>query len=211
MDATFWHRKWEVGEIGFHKSDVNPIVTRYFKDIKPDQRILVPLCGKSLDMLWLRERAHVIGCELSGIAVEQFFSENKLTPKKINIDGYEKFVIDKLEIYQADFFSLSPNLTGPIDQIYDRAAAVALPPQMRVQYYNHLKQFRFKRMVMVILNYDQSIMNGPPFSVSLEEIKLHFQDYQIEVLEELTTEDNPPILVEHGKKLHQLILQLSLR
>ena len=41
--------------------------------------IFVPLCGKTLDLIWLNEKGHtVMGCELSEVAAKQFFEENKI-------------------------------------------------------------------------------------------------------------------------------------
>ena len=83
MGKDYWLERWEQEETGFHQSDTNPYLCQYWKELYLDQddTVFVPLCGKSQDMLWLSAQNHkVLGVELSAIAVEGFFKENKLLP-----------------------------------------------------------------------------------------------------------------------------------
>jgi thiopurine S-methyltransferase len=84
MQPEFWHKKWASNQIGFHLPQVNPYLQRFWPDLNLSShaRVLVPLCGKSLDLLWLAGRGHrVLGIELSEKAVEGFFSEQQLQPQ----------------------------------------------------------------------------------------------------------------------------------
>ena len=83
MDADFWHARWQENRIGFHLPETHHLLVRYWPVLQtvPGERILVPLCGKSLDMLWLLEQGcRVTGIEISRIAVEAFFAENRIEP-----------------------------------------------------------------------------------------------------------------------------------
>ena len=48
-------------------------------NVVPDCSVFVPLCGKSLDLLWLHQQGHVVlRIESSELAVNDFFVENGL-------------------------------------------------------------------------------------------------------------------------------------
>ena len=79
MEATYWQDRWDNNLVGFHMDDVNPYLQKYWPvlDIQVGQQVLLPLCGKSLDMLWLAGQGYeVLGIEISPVAVESFFIEN---------------------------------------------------------------------------------------------------------------------------------------
>ncbi len=81
MQHEFWHERWQQNQIGFHQQEVNPFLQGYWPSLKadPSDQVFVPLCGKSHDLLWLRAMGHhVVGVELSPLAVDSFFSENSL-------------------------------------------------------------------------------------------------------------------------------------
>ncbi|WP_267284273.1 hypothetical protein [Psychrobacter sp. Sarcosine-02u-2] len=83
MDSKFWQQRWQDGRIGFHKSDVNPQLIEYFSELAVpiSGQVLVPLCGKSVDMVWLAHAGYdVVGVELVETAVQAFFVEQKVIP-----------------------------------------------------------------------------------------------------------------------------------
>ena len=74
MHAEFWQARWARSEIGFHLPEVNPYLQQYWPalGLPEGARVLVPLCGKSLDLVWLVEQGHaVIGVELAERAVQE--------------------------------------------------------------------------------------------------------------------------------------------
>jgi len=179
MDLDFWHERWQANLTGFHQGEINSYLVRYWPrlDLVKDSRIFVPLCGKSLDMLWLREQGHpVVGVEVSQIAIENFFEENGLTPA-IHEERYgRRYVADQLELLCADFFSLTPEDIGEVCAIYDRAALIALTPAQRPGYAAHLTRLldRGTTGLLITLEYNQQQMSGPPFSVHREEVSRLF-------------------------------------
>lgn len=79
MNEAFWHERWARNEIGFHLGEVNPYLLRHWPSLALPNgaRVLVPLCGKSLDMAWLVEQGFtVVGVELSEKAVRAFLTSN---------------------------------------------------------------------------------------------------------------------------------------
>lgn len=170
MDSSFWYRRWQRQEIGFHKDEVHPFLQRFFPSLKlaKGATVLVPLCGKSLDLPWLREQDYqVIGVELSQQAVEAFCQENRLQPEISEANGFRSYQFEKMRIYCGDFFTLSEEQTGRIDAVYDRGSLVALPPEMRVGYVRQLRQLLKTGGQMLCISYDfnQQQRPGPPFSV----------------------------------------------
>ncbi len=200
-DQEFWHNKWASNQIGFHLEDVNPLLPVYWKHTNPkrEDKVLVPLCGKSEDLIWLAmKHDSVEGVELSHIAVRAFFAEHFYTPTVTPLNGkHELYQFDELSIYTGNFF------TAPLSQadiIYDRAALVALPQDMREEYVERLKQLLNPggRILLVTLNYPQEEMAGPPFSVPVEEIEQLFSGYKVTCLNVDEADENHPKIVKKG-------------
>lgn len=187
MEPDFWLQRWQDNLIGFHQNTVNPCLQRYFPQLElhNNSKVLVPLCGKSLDMLWLAEQHSVAGIELSPRAVEEFFLEHRLYPGRSEQDGLSICETAAITLYCGDFFALQPSLLGKIDAVYDRAALIALPADMRARYVSHLNSLctAGTQMLLVTMAYDQAAMNGPPFSVEEAEVHGLFDNqWQVEQL-----------------------------
>lgn len=182
MEAAFWHNRWFNNEIGFHLPEVNPQLVKHWSSLglDPGSRILVPLCGKSRDMLWLLEQGYrVVGIELSGIAAEAFFVENGITPRLTREAGFTCWSCDGLDLLCGDFFSFQTKNIGRYDGFYDRAALVALPPEMRPAYAQQLTRLSDPAAcgLLVSFDYNQDEMNGPPFSVPGDEVNTLFSEH----------------------------------
>jgi len=178
MDSSFWRQKWEENEIAFHESKANPLLVTHFNELSlgKDSRIFVPLCGKTLDISWLLSNgSRVAGAELSQIAIEQLFMELGLQPEISTVGEVEQWSANRLDIFVGDIFAVSRKMLGPVDAIYDRAALVAFPEDMRNRYTTHLIEITHKApQLLICYDYDQSVMQGPPFSVRNEEVHRHY-------------------------------------
>ncbi|MDP2546619.1 thiopurine S-methyltransferase [Oceanobacter sp. 4_MG-2023] len=188
MDASFWHAKWERGEIGFHQNETNPVLVKYYERLalKEGQRVFLPLCGKTLDIGWLLgQGVQVAGAELNESAIQALFAELGVTPEIRQIGPLLQYQADGLDIFVGDIFDLSAEVLGEVDAIYDRAALVALPPALRQRYSEHLRQLTdTARQLLVSYEYDQEKRKGPPFSVPRAELHQHYdQDYRLLLLE----------------------------
>lgn len=191
MDARFWEEKWEKNEIGFHQAEVNPSLIKHFRELalEPGARVFVPLCGKTLDIGWLLARGYrVAGAELSGIAIEQLFAGLGVKPQVAKANGLEHYRAPNLDIFGGDIFNLSREMlggTGGVDAVYDRAALVALPPEVRRRYTAHLMEMtEGARQLLLCFEYDQRLMNGPPFSIGDEEVRGHYaRSFEVRLLE----------------------------
>lgn len=190
VDGEFWINRWEKNEIGFHRDKPNFFLTKYFNQLKlpENPRCLVPLCGKSLDLLWLSDAGcQVVGCELSNLACQQFYSENYLEYTLFETDRFVQYMGNDIAIYCGDFFAVTEKELGKIDFCYDRAALVALPQQLRVDYVRKLVELlpAGSNYLLEIKTYQCNSEIGPPFSVTKGEVEELFSDYfSIEFLEE---------------------------
>ncbi|VEF12113.1 thiopurine S-methyltransferase [Pseudomonas fluorescens] len=176
MQPEFWYKKWESNQIGFHQPEANPYLQRHWPDlaIAPAARVLVPLCGKSLDLLWLAEQGYrVIGIELSEKAVEDFFSEHQVEPRISEEGAFKVYRSDAIELWCGDFFALTAEDVVGCTAFYDRAALIALPAPMRERYAAHLQRLlpRETKGLLITLDYDQAQIPGPPFAVSDDEVQ----------------------------------------
>ena len=188
MHAEFWQARWARSEIGFHLPEVNPYLQQYWPalGLPEGTRVLVPLCGKSLDLAWLAGLGyHVVGVELAQRAVEDFFDEHKLLPEVSEVGALRLYRAGAVEIYCGDFFALTAQQLDGCSALYDRAALIALPPEMRARYVAHLTQVLPSRCqgLLVSLDYDQTRMDGPPFAVADEEVqRLYMPEWHLQEL-----------------------------
>jgi len=187
MDPSFWHQKWEKNEIAFHESKANPLLVKHFNELSVamGSRVFVPLCGKTRDISWLLSNGYrVAGAELSQIAIEQLFMELGLQPEISTGGEIEQWSAKNLDIFVGDMFALSRKGLGRVDAIYDRAALVAFPEDMRHRYTAHLTGMTGKApQLLVCYDYDQSVMQGPPFSIRNEEVHRHYADtYEVTLM-----------------------------
>lgn len=188
MDANFWHEKWKINETHFHEKDTNPGLVKFFPklSLRKNSRVFIPLCGKTNDIGWLLSQGHrVAGAELVEMAIEQLFSELKIKPKISKRGDGKHYTANHIDIFVGDIFHLNKNILGQVDAIYDRAALVALPKDVRKKYTAHLREItNTAPQLLLSFEYDQTLMDGPPFSVSNEEVKDHYKhNYELTHLE----------------------------
>ncbi|HKB59081.1 MAG TPA: thiopurine S-methyltransferase [Gallionellaceae bacterium] len=189
MEKEFWLERWERAEIGFHQDDINPWLARYWPRLAapPGSKVFVPLCGKSLDMAWLRKNGHpVVGVELSPIAAEAFFDEQGISPATSQTGHFQQCEAEGIRILCGDFFNMTRADLDGAATVYDRASLVALPPEMRQRYAQHMLHIlpAGARTLLVTFEYDQSKMSGPPFAVTPDEVHaLYREGAEVELLE----------------------------
>lgn len=175
--------------------------------------MLVPLCGKSLDMLWLAQWGYrVLGVELAERAVIDFFDGLGVEPEVTREGALRRFRFERLEILQGDFFDVSAQQLADCSGLYDRAALIALPEDMRLDYAAHLRDClpQQVRGLAVTLEYPQVEMDGPPFAVLAEEVHRHFAgDWQVEERERLDVlAENPKFLKRGVSHLDEVVFAL---
>lgn len=188
MDTRFWHQKWENNDIAFHESKTNPLMVKYFKalSVAKGSRVFLPLCGKTLDIPWLLSNGYrVAGAELSKIAVEQLFANLEIQPKISGVGQLTHYRAENIDLFVGNIFDLSREILGRVDAIYDRAALVALPEKMRFQYTAHLAEISaYAPQLLICYEYDQNAMEGPPFSVTNDELNQHYSSgYALTLIE----------------------------
>ena len=173
MDAQFWINAWNEGRTGFHQSEYHHQMVKFFPrlNLQEGKSILVPLCGKTKDMLWLKsQKLTVHGVELYEGAVQEFFKENHLSFSKSRTDHFTEYMGENITVSCGDFFKLGKH--EAYDFIYDRASLVALPKEMRTTYaqvvIDALKPAG--EYLLIVYEYNQNQLSGPPFSISDEEI-----------------------------------------
>jgi len=177
MRVNFWIKAWDVGNTGFHQAQIHAALEKYWPAREAGTTVLVPLCGKSRDLLWLEELGlDVIGVEFVESAVLDFFKENKLSWRESERYGHRCFdALDRnIRIFTTDFIQLANDYDGqPMGALYDRAALVALPEDMRAAYVAACRKLLADsaKGLLVTLKYEPTAMDGPPFSVTPEEVQ----------------------------------------
>jgi thiopurine S-methyltransferase len=176
MQPEFWRDRWFQGQIGFHQPTVETYLEAHWADlgIARDSRVFVPLCGKSLDLLWLRDAGHdVIGVELSDIAAQAFWMESGLPARRRQVPGFDRYEASRLTVLCGDYFNVTLELLSGVRAVYDRGALVSWAPDLREPYVEHMTAITRSgtHTFLITLEYPQSQMNGPPFSVELDELE----------------------------------------
>ena len=198
VDNQHWLDRWEQNRIGFHETEVNPLLVRYLPqfNLKPGDSIFLPLCGKSVDMVWLAEQGYeVTGIELSQLAIESFFEEQQLSYQLFESDRFLLYKSDNINLLQGDFFDLRADDLPDYKLVYDRASLIAFEAPQRPDYCAHLRSLMPQQadMLLITLHYDQQKMKGPPFGVSDEEVMVAYQSgYDISILQQNAILDERP-------------------
>lgn len=218
MHATFWQERWARSQIGFHQEKVNGYLRRHWPTLglPNDAAVLVPLCGKSLDLAWLAEQGHaVIGVELAERAVQDFFAERDVQPHVSQHGAFKVYQAGALRILCGDFFALSHADVADCQAFYDRAALIALPAEMRERYATHLQAILPETCqgLLVTLVYDQQRMDGPPFSVEDAEVEQRFTPGWM--LREVERKDvlsgNPRFIENQLEAVEEVVFHLARR
>ena len=215
MDQDFWLQRWQKGETGFHQEELNPYLGYFYGEKGPALenrqalKVFVPLCGKSLDMLWLSQNGYeVLGIECSEIAVKDFFENHNLEYQIVVDKPFTRYISEAnaegqccIEILLGDFFDLVPAHLEGVTDIYDRASMIALPKEMRQDYATKLTELQPAgvRALLITLTYPDGEMEGPPFSISEEEINEYYGDnFKIDKLLAKNILDDEPSFQKRG-------------
>jgi len=220
MEASFWHDCWAKQEHGFHLGHAHASLVRHASVLPSGARVLVPLCGKALDLVWLAERGHeVLGVELSELAVRAFFEEQGLGAVESALGPFKRFVAGAIEILCGDFFALEPAHAAahggrPIGALYDRAALVALPPEMRVRYAARTVALMGGDTQGLLIGFEYApSVGGPPFSVPEAEVRALYEPHlEVQLLERNDILEQEPRFRARGMTaLHETVYALRKR
>ena len=167
MQPEFWLEAWKAGRRGFHRDSVHPDLQKHAHVLPAKGTVLVPLCGATHDLKWLADHGWTaIGVELSPLAVQELAARDGLTQVD-DLGPYARWTAPGITVLVGDFFALTPEHIGQVDAIWDRAALVALSPDMRADYLQ--VERRLLRpggaLLLNVLSYDQTVRDGPPWSV----------------------------------------------
>lgn len=216
MDTDFWLERWREGRTNFHQSRITPPLVRYWPtlELEPGSLVLVPLCGKSLDMIWLAQQGfRVLGVELSQLAVEQFFAENDLKHTVHETAQGRHYVAGGIELICGDIFDLTAETLSSCTGVFDRAALIALPPEMRHRYVQHVYAGLAPdyRGLLITQDYPQEQMEGPPFSVRDDEVQALYAGHsEALILDRRDTLAKEPKFIERGlKQLDTVVYRLQ--
>jgi len=180
MEQNFWRERWDEGRIGFHESEGNALLREHWgallarreaRRAQPEQsparsRVLVPLCGKTNDLTWLRARGHeVVGVEFVESAALAYFAELGVIPRRVERGRLVSYEHDGVSILVANFFDVTPEHVDRFDLLYDRAALVAIAPNERKRYIERLAVLSNPGADLFLISFDHDFEGGPPFSI----------------------------------------------
>jgi len=222
MEAEYWLKRWREGRTGWHRSEVMPLLVQHWSalNVPRGSRVLVPLCGKSLDMLWLAQQGmRVLGVDVSPVAIESFLAENQLHARtRGEADGTHYEITNasgEIEIINGDAFALDPDEVAQCNVFYDRAALIAMPAPMRRRLVDELyvQLPAGSAGLLITLAYPGNEMQGPPFSVDdAEVLDLFDKRWQVDRLEYRDILASQPSFSDQGvSALHTGVYALTRR
>lgn len=187
MREEFWQARWNENRIGFHESQANELLVAHFHHLncKAGDTVFIPLCGKTLDIDWLlKQGIRIIGVEFNQQAVEEVFARQNRVPEITQTGSLLRYRSEKITLFVGDIFNLHADHLGKVDGVYDRAALVAVAREMRPNYAKHIDLLcKSAPQLLITFDYDQRLMDGPPFSVPLQEVQVLYGDnYRIEFI-----------------------------
>ena len=192
MKKEFWLEKWQNKKTGFHKDVTHPLLIEYIDklQLKKGDTVFVPLCGKSLDMLWLNSQGYkVIGIELSELAVEQFFVENDLSYIKSTNALFDIYSYENITIYRGDFFDMTKEHCQNVSAVYDRAALIALPEGLVEKYVDKITEIIPEESPDLLITLElvrTTDSLGPPFTTKDKDVRRLFDSYtEVDLLQEV--------------------------
>merc|ERR1711962_206805 len=199
----FWSKRWLDGQIGWHRSDFNKHLVKYttenWKDEQSKRTVFVPLCGKTKDLVWLKQQGcDVVGLEFASQAVEEFFSDNQIEYKIQKFDSHEIYTADGYKIYRGDFFTVP--ISEKFDLIYDRASLVAIEPDLKQNYAERMKKLLNGEMLLVSLVREEG-RTGPPHTVSSNDVHSLYENVTM-----LSEEDDLSSVERMGKLVESVSL-----
>jgi thiopurine S-methyltransferase len=204
VQPEFWQERWRISQIGFHQSNVERNLQTYWPtlDVAANADVFVPLCGKSLDLKWLRDQGcAVTGVEISDIAVEAFFMENGIPARRRPLAEFDLYETERLRLFRGNFFSLTRTLLGNVSAIYDRAALISWVPSARARYVERMTALTTPgaKTLLIVVDFPQAQMQGPPFSVTEHDVDgLYSREHSIEKLAQRDILDIEPRLRARG-------------
>jgi len=188
IDCNYWKNRWENNDTSWHTPETHPLLIQLLDTLKLREcdTVFVPLCGASIDMLYLTKKGYfVIGNEISPLACEHFFIKNEINYKKTHCKDFDLYKGDNILLYCGDYFNLTPELLGrKVSAVYDRAALIALPESLRRRYVNKLFTLLSPSMntLLITIEYENE-RNAPPYLVDEKELyNLYCNDYNLELL-----------------------------
>jgi thiopurine S-methyltransferase len=218
VEPEFWHERWRTRQIGFHQSAPHPFLERWWPSMQvpAGARVYVPLCGKSLDMIWLAVRGHaVVGTEVSSLAVQEFFGERGVSAEVEQRGAFKRHAANGYELLEGDALALTPQVLGEVHAAYDRAALVALAPDQRADYVRGFSTLlpTGSRTLLIGFEYAQALKAGPPYSVEPDEIEhLYDKHFEVRELERLNIIADSPKFRDQGvKALYEVAYMLTRR
>jgi thiopurine S-methyltransferase len=203
MNHDFWRARWAGGQIGFHQGRPNAFLERHHAVLGAKRRVFVPLCGKAVDLGFLAAQGHeVVGVELVEDAVKAFFAEQQLVPAVTKQGTLTQYQAGTITIFAGDFFHATRAVLGPVTALYDRAALIALPPEVRTRYVSHLRKVLPEGSdgLVVTLEYPQAEAEGPPFSVLEAELRTHYAGASVELLEQGPADGRFAVFAERARE-----------
>jgi thiopurine S-methyltransferase len=215
-DNHLWLQFWRDRRSDFHQNAVNPLLKRFWPglELAAGSRVFVPLCGKSLDMLWLAQQGYnVIGVELSPIAVRAFFAENHLPVHRRRVGAFTLWQSGSISILCGDYFALSQSDLGVIDTVYDRASLTALPADIRALYSVHLSKILTTGSTIFLLTIEDAAI-GDTLEQALgvdSEITTLYAEYIIDLAHVESISEPDPDLPGQSRRADYKVYRITKR
>ncbi|XP_033756355.1 probable thiopurine S-methyltransferase [Pecten maximus] len=178
-----WLNNWEGDCTPWHMSDVHEGLARYYKVLvnKPSvqNKIFLPLCGKSVDIKWLADRGNeVVGVEAAEMGLVEFFAEQNIeysVEAAASVKGkLFRSRDNKIRLYCCDIFDFSASVECGFSGVWDRGSIEALEFEDRKRYIELMRTLISSETGYLAEIVERDLGKGPPYYVTADELEAGF-------------------------------------
>ena len=183
VNLSRWAERWREDRIGWHVNEVNAVLVAHGDSLlseSEENRVMVPLCGKTLDMVYFakhRSVARVVGIDGIQKALDEFIKEQPDLGIQAG-EPTECFATmhgDKISLLKGDFFQLSTTATGAkFHAVLDRGSLIAIEPTLREAYVKVMGDVVLApggKILLVTVENENTKREGPPFFMTESDVR----------------------------------------
>ncbi|KAA0451174.1 MAG: thiopurine S-methyltransferase, partial [Candidatus Thioglobus sp.] len=133
---------------------------------------------------------------------DAFFQENAIAYSVQQASNFKVYNGNNIRIFCGDYFALDEGHLQAVSAVYDRAALIALPVNLRAKYAQHLYAIipADCQILLLTLNYPQEQSSPPPFAIDETAVNALFERFECQQLGCFDDIKNEPKYQQFGVK-----------
>ncbi|GFR60726.1 thiopurine S-methyltransferase [Elysia marginata] len=222
--VKYWQQRYDGGDTYWLRKEATAMLVKHYNKLNPEgkaQNMLLPLCGKSVDLDWLSSQGVplVVGvdCLLAVLREVSVRSGQSWIQTQVSESGSDFQLLErsdgKMKLYSGDMLRFSTEIAGTFDAMWERGSLIILPPTDINKYAELLKSLLNPggRILLESIEFDKDAIDPatdympfPPFPYFPKDIRLLFEpECTVEYL------DKSACKWKYGKETHLVIYLIT--